>query len=399
MQLNLILLRFILIFILINLKYSFSQVIMGIQDFETPAATPTLTYTGGTLTPITITTYYPSDPDYVSSSHGVFETKGTSKMIFNTIDASSYTDINISFRLAAFGSSNSIGLDSGDDVIVYISTDGGTTWIPELEIEGNNNARWSFLSGSGVATTAYNGTGVTTVFSPAGGGNRTTDGYTYISVTDLPNSANLRVKVEMTNDSYEKEYWVMDDFVMEGIPISSSLPVDLLFFNAVEVDNKSVQTSWATVTEINNDYFTVERSKDGVNFEFVGNVQGAGNYNGQLNYDLLDENPYGGVSYYRLKQTDFDDQYEYSNIVAVNLKDDEQTVFNIYPIPFENTVNVVVNNEEEVEATLYDISGKLILREIFTSSRELDLSNMAAGSYFIQLKTNTTSEVIQLIKE
>jgi len=189
-------------------------------------------------------------------------------------------------------------------------------------------------------------------------------------------------------------------FTLDGATQSATtLPVDLLFFDAVEVDNISVQTSWATVTEINNDYFTVERSQDGVIFEFVGNVQGAGNYNGQLNYDLLDENPYRGVSYYRLKQTDFDGQYEYSNIVAVNLKDVEHTVFSVYPIPVNSAVTVNVNSDEEVFLVIYDMSGKKIVSDVFVSTKEFDLSNISAGTYFMSLQTATEKEVIKLIKE
>ena len=188
-------------------------------------------------------------------------------------------------------------------------------------------------------------------------------------------------------------------FTLDGATQSATtLPVDLLFFDAEAVNNKIVKTTWATVTEINNDYFIVERSKDGVEFYFVGNVQGAGNYNGQLNYSLVDETPFQGTSYYRLKQTDFDGQFEYSNIVAVNLTENVNTSFSVYPIPFNNSVTVTVNNQEEVTVIVYDVSGKIIVSDKFISTKVLNMEKVASGTYVINLKTNSKSETIKLIK-
>ncbi len=189
-------------------------------------------------------------------------------------------------------------------------------------------------------------------------------------------------------------------FTLDGATQNSTtLPVDLLYFNAKSSDNKTVQTTWATVTEINNDFFTVERSKNGEVFEFVGKVQGAGNYAGELNYSLVDDAPYEGTSYYRLKQTDFDGQFEYSNIVAVNLNTKTTSTFNVFPIPFNNTITVNVSNDELVNAIVYDLSGKVIVTDSFVGAKVLDMSNLSAGTYFINLSTNTSTEMIKLIKK
>lgn len=104
------------------------------------------------------------------------------------------------------------------------------------------------------------------------------------------------------------------------------LPVELLYFDGRLNKNKKVDLTWATASEINNDYFNIERSQDGKNWETIDRVEGAGNSNQKLNYQTKDSNPYEGVSYYRLKQTDFDGSFEYSNIVSINYELDRELV-------------------------------------------------------------------------
>ncbi|MCC6252410.1 MAG: hypothetical protein IT238_08120, partial [Bacteroidia bacterium] len=102
-----------------------------------------------------------------------------------------------------------------------------------------------------------------------------------------------------------------------GLGNGSPLPITLLEFNAQPVIDE-VSITWTTASEINNDYFNVERSKDGIHFESIAQIPGAGNSHTILNYKTMDAQPYEGVSYYRLKQTDFDGKFEYSTIKSVN---------------------------------------------------------------------------------
>ncbi|MEM9982731.1 MAG: hypothetical protein AAF734_09550, partial [Bacteroidota bacterium] len=84
------------------------------------------------------------------------------------------------------------------------------------------------------------------------------------------------------------------------------LPIELLSFDAKAVSSKEVHLTWQTLTELNNAYFTVERSLDAATWEAIGEVPGAGNSASLLSYLYVDQAPYQGISYYRLKQTDFD---------------------------------------------------------------------------------------------
>ncbi|MCD6366177.1 MAG: T9SS type A sorting domain-containing protein, partial [Bacteroidales bacterium] len=98
---------------------------------------------------------------------------------------------------------------------------------------------------------------------------------------------------------------------------TAPLPVELLSFTG-KLNGSQVDLLWETASEINNDYFTIERSDDAISFESIGRVDGKGNYNGLSSYSLIDFNPLTGISYYRLKQTDFDGKFSYSNIVSIN---------------------------------------------------------------------------------
>jgi hypothetical protein len=98
------------------------------------------------------------------------------------------------------------------------------------------------------------------------------------------------------------------------------MPIELLNFEA-KLNGKVVDLFWSTASEVNNDYFTVERSKNGIVFEKVLEIDGAGNSASTLSYSTIDKNPFTGISYYRLKQTDFNKNFKYSNMVAVKLEE------------------------------------------------------------------------------
>ena len=138
------------------------------------------------------------------------------------------------------------------------------------------------------------------------------------------------------------------------------LPIALLSFDVV-ADNNEVALKWTTASEINNDFFTIERSADGRNFEPVGFVQGAGNSNKVLNYHKRDIQPLEGISYYRLKQTDYDGSYEYSYIVSVKM-DNRTNVSDIllYPNPNNGRFNIQHAGESNLLFKIYDMHGRMV---------------------------------------
>ena len=176
--------------------------------------------------------------------------------------------------------------------------------------------------------------------------------------------------------------------------LSSTLPVELLSFTAKPVNNQTVLTEWITTNEVNSDYFTIEKSKDTDNWEYVGTVDGAGNSSTTLNYSLEDKTPYQGISYYRLKQTDFNGDFKYYGPVAVNL--DGINIINLYPNPGIDHIDysVVSSIKSNVTINLIDVLGKKVVSQANDINKgenklQLDISDYPVGIYIIQLITES----------
>lgn len=164
---------------------------------------------------------------------------------------------------------------------------------------------------------------------------------------------------------------------MGSLTSLNPLPVELLFFNA-EMNNRKVDLSWQTASEHNNDYFTIERSADGYNFETLTIVDGAGNNNGLLSYSTKDQNPFEGVSYYRLKQTDFDGAFEYSDIRIVNM--DGSSNVTMYPNPTSTNVMYISSNAVISNLSVFTSDGKLVFEQ--TELGNSFALNLVPGVYF-----------------
>jgi hypothetical protein len=169
------------------------------------------------------------------------------------------------------------------------------------------------------------------------------------------------------------------------------LPVELLSFNAVYNSGK-VDLSWQTATETNNDYFTVERSLNAVNFENVLVVDGAGNSSTVIDYFEKDHSPYHGLSYYRLKQTDFNGDSHYSSVVPVNYVVGDDGL-SIYPNPVNGNetfyLSMKVSAEKPVLVVLRDIAGREFYSKIFITTENDQLiavdpeKTIAPGVYLV----------------
>jgi hypothetical protein len=138
---------------------------------------------------------------------------------------------------------------------------------------------------------------------------------------------------------------------------SNPLPVDFVSFDA-QRRKQDVQLSWSTASEINSDYFEVERSSDGIHFRPLSKVAAMGNSNTLVNYSWIDRTPANGINYYRLRQWDVNGASEYTSVRSVFFS--RQTV-QVYPNPStQRTLTAGLNGWSggEVDAVLYDMSGK-----------------------------------------
>jgi hypothetical protein len=190
-----------------------------------------------------------------------------------------------------------------------------------------------------------------------------------------------------------------DRFTLGNTDLSTPLPVELISFKA-KAQDKSVLLTWSTATEINNKEFIIERSSDGRAWSGIGSVNGAGNSTIKIDYSFVDERPKRGVMYYRLKQTDFDGAYEYSNVVSVEMVKESELY--AYPNPSNNSFAIVSDIEilpEQIR--LIDMLGSTIPVSITRKEKEIivDPGNIAAGTYFIQVQTVTGIKSIRVVRE
>ncbi|MEP7168435.1 MAG: T9SS type A sorting domain-containing protein [Bacteroidota bacterium] len=187
---------------------------------------------------------------------------------------------------------------------------------------------------------------------------------------------------------------------------SSPLPIELISFTASSINNKQVSCKWSTASEINNDYFTVEKSQNGRTFDEAGRAEGAGNSTSVLDYSFIDEHPFNSISYYRLKQTDFNGSYSYSEIVAVTITKENNPGFSVFPNPVKDNLNIefTSDNKQEVQLQLYDISGRKVISQSFMpvegmNSGKADVSHISKGTYFIELTSGNVKSKLRIIKE
>jgi len=189
------------------------------------------------------------------------------------------------------------------------------------------------------------------------------------------------------------------------VKAAAPLPIEILYFTAY-VNGVDVVLDWTTVSEENNDYFSIQRSKDGKKFETIGTVPGAGTSNDIREYLHFDNKPYKGVNYYRLKQTDYDGQESFSEIVEVNVNTEVFEIVDIYPVPAESSVVItfISNSKDFVNLSIFDIAGKESMSDkyyayIGFNSISVKISDLAKGVYFLHLEKNGERIHTKMLKD
>ncbi len=154
-------------------------------------------------------------------------------------------------------------------------------------------------------------------------------------------------------------------FVITIVNPGTPLPVDFISFNGKLADNK-VELTWATAWEVNNDFYTIERSADGIRFQAIGTKKGAGNSTQLLNYSFTDAYPLSGVSYYRIKQTDFNGEFDYSKTIVIrNFHNNERSIsMSVYPNPAVGTsvnINLPGSKGQTMYLQVVDVMGRVMI--------------------------------------
>ena len=280
-------------------------------------------------------------------------------------------------------------------LVIYKTTDGGTTWDWISSDFGSLNSVFLFNADEGIAV----------------GGNRVViNQSTIIRTSDGWSS--WEDQISGTTNSLSDVYfiddlngWIVGDNGTILHTTNGGLPVELTSLTASS-NGKEVILSWSTATELNNHGFEVQRSTEGTEFFTVGFVNGHGTTTEQHNYSYEDRNLNNGKYYYRLKQVDYDGSYEYSDVVEV-----EWRTFNSYlleqnyPNPFNpsTTIGFGVQEKLNVKITILNSIGEEVAvamneeREPGFHQVEFNAANLPSGVYFYQLKAGSYVDTKKMV--
>lgn len=188
-----------------------------------------------------------------------------------------------------------------------------------------------------------------------------------------------------------------------GITKSSALPIELLSFEVSKLTETAALIAWRTALEVNNDYMAVERSADGVSFTEIGRIKGAGNSDGPQSYQWVDERPFSGRNYYRLRQVDFDGKMTWHRIAALDF-DVEQAGLSFYPSPVAAWMRVErpQSAKGSLSAQILDMQGRILWQSSFQpdmSMLEIPTGSLAAGIYHLRLLGNGNVWTERFVKQ
>ncbi len=201
-------------------------------------------------------------------------------------------------------------------------------------------------------------------------------------------------------DCYHTAYWPY--FVGAA---TVPLPIELLYFLGTHAENKN-ELTWATSSEINSDYFNLERSIDALHFESLANIGAAHNSTSTIYYSVTDASPFSSITYYRLKEVDFDGTQKTYGPISVRYGGKDKQLEILYAA-FQSNGNLILGlNNEKISQTLisiYDAFGHVAYQSVLNSENgfnnfELPMPLFPSGIYFLKVSDKTSSISKKIIK-
>ena len=174
-------------------------------------------------------------------------------------------------------------------------------------------------------------------------------------------------------------------------PNVSVLPIEIIYFKANLDDDNDVSLSWATASEIDNDFFQIDRSFNGLDWHVIFRCLGAGNSNSLLSYCHQDKSKTFGLVYYRLSQTDFDGNSDYFPVESVQNNVQSGQSLYLFPNPGDKFLTVQGVEETYCNIQLYNSLGincRHLLKEteVYLNQKVFDISNLKTGIYFVEFE-------------
>lgn len=275
----------LLILLLLTQYLGFSQTILSENIGSSPTTALIAAYTGWQNNGVFIfsgtgdvrNTTPSSGYGGASGNGNIFLTNTVGKNFqISGINTSSYSSI-----ILSVGIFKSTITGNGSDLKIEVSSDGVTySALSYVMSTGTGTAKWYLISPTGT----------------------------------IPSTSNLRIRFTQTGTTTQ---YRIDDVVLYG---TSVLPIELIYFNAVQAENK-VQIDWLTATELDNDFFVIDKSTDGMYWKEIIKIEGQGTVSTPTLYKEYDSHPSPGYNYYRLKQIDYNEFERTLEIVFVYCKD------------------------------------------------------------------------------
>jgi len=265
-------------------------------------------------------------------------------------------------------------------------------------VDANDTACvYYYVNGSLSRTDIYPGTGSPAVFTSA-------------RKILVRAGGTYQVKIRLKNDVSNELWQVKNDDVtvclLSVYPPPSPLPVSLLSFSAKSQNNNIVLLNWETEAELNNDYFTLERSQNGTQFSTLTKVDGAGNSTNIHKYSFRDDKPLPGVSYYRLKQTDFNGKSYIYKPASVMLKTLQSSVsaIQVSPNPFSDSFNAVFEAKAKgaVQIKIFNASNMMVYSDNIIAEEGMNVYRFTAPPRFAEgnyMLTLTNSQMTPVSKK
>lgn len=212
---------------------------------------------------------------------------------------------------------------------------------------------------------------------------------TGVTLVEPTSTDGLTVTFDYDFTALEGFYYTLGSFEQDA------LPIELLSFSVNEKD-ESVELKWTTASEENNAFYSIERSKNGIDFENIAQIDGAGTTQGLNHYQFIDNSPLSGFSYYRLKQTDVSGEFSYSSIESIFMKSAEELKLSIMPNPVRGGDEVKLKIDFPGDITsavmsVFDRQGNVLFQSPLTIENALhnyDTSSLKSGIYFIRIQVN-----------
>jgi len=187
-----------------------------------------------------------------------------------------------------------------------------------------------------------------------------------------------------------------------------ALPIELLSFGVESNDLNEAVVEWTTASQSNNDYFTIQRSIDGYEWEEVTKITGCGNCNSQIDYVYLDRDPYTGISYYRLMQTDYDGNFEIFPAQSVDIHNDKTIGLHIIPNPAIDNIQLELVYPDPThrgynhDVRIYNADGTEVYKKFYMGELEsfnIDIKKLKPGYYIVNTKSDQIKGTGKFIKE